>query len=129
MYAYLVHWFRHTEEPVDTLRAANNQHLAESSTFWKQVEKAVESWRDQFGKIIKTIRDRKQKHLNIGPLVEQAAGCMMSVVAACGHAHDDIFGMFATVGDLIKEKILENMEKAGYEKQYYARAALATVSF
>lgn len=129
VYAYLVNWFRHTEESVELLRESNNQHLAESSSFWKKVEQAADSWRDQFGKIIKTIRDRKQKHLNIAPLVEQAAGCLISVVAALGHAHDDLFGIFATCRELIQDKIAENMEKATYEKQFYARAALATVSF
>lgn len=129
VYAYLVNWFRHTEESVAPLRESNNQHLAESSSFWKKVEQAADSWRDKFGKIIKIFRDKKQKHLNIAPLVEQAAGCLMSVVAALGHAHDDLFGIFATCRELIQDKITENMEKATYEKQYYARAALATVSF
>lgn len=129
VYAYLVNWFRHTENSVESDRKKNIQHLAESSHFWKMVEQAKDSWIENFGKICEIIRDRLQKHVNIAPLVEQAAGCMLSVVAALGHVHDDIFQIFATCRDLIQEKIAENMEKPTYEKKYYARAALGRVTF
>ena len=129
VFAYLVQWFRHTEESLGALRENNNQHTAESSTFWKRVEQSIDAWREKFGKIREVVRNRKVKHFNLGPLVDQAAGCLMSVVAAMGHTHDDVFGMFATVQDLVTTKFFEIMDRDHFEKQYYARAALGSVTF
>jgi hypothetical protein len=129
VFAYLVNWFRHTEESVETARENNNQHLAESSTFWKKVEGSLEHWREKFGKVRDVVRKRTVKHFNLAPLVDQATGCLLSIVAALGHTYDDTFGIFATVQGLVTEKFLELMERPNFEKQFKARAALGAITF
>jgi len=129
VFSYLVNWFRHTSESVDDLRENNNQHLAESSSFWKIIEQSVDLWRKNFGEIMKVSRDRLKKHINIEPLIEQAVGCMISVCAAAGHSSDELFGMLATINDALKDKFVALWNSPDFENKFNARCALATVSF
>lgn len=127
VWAYLTTWFRHTTEPLSAQRENNNQHLAESSAFWKVVESTLEQWRTMFGEILKTIRNRTKRHADIGPLLDQAAGCMISVAAALG-IQPELFAILGTV-DKLKDFIATKWENAEYDTRFKTKSLMASISF
>lgn len=122
IWAYLTEmWFRHTSTVVD--RENKNQSKAIISQFWRSVQ-------DGWKRIRKPLlRSRSQKHANIPDLIRQATGIMKTVVAGCGLAHDDLFGIMATVSKTMQDTIFEAYKSPDWKDDYLLRQTSSFVSF
>jgi hypothetical protein len=115
-------WFRQTAKAVDRLN--RNQSRETTSAFWTLVQQAHQAHTSD-----SCPRDRKQRTINIKSLIDQAAGIMTTVCAALGHAHSDFFGILATAGKTLQDKMCASMQVPGFEQDFNGRVVSATVSF
>lgn len=115
-------WFRQTARAVDRLN--RNQSRETTSEWWLLVQSAFDAPVHNAA-----TRNKKQKNINVKALVDQAAGIMTTVCAAVGHAPEDLFSILATCAQLIQDKIAENFDLPGFEKDFLSRAAVAHVTF
>lgn len=115
-------WFRQTAKAVDRLN--RNQSRETTSEFWEIVQ-SVFNAPEKKG----CVRDKKQKTINIKSLVDQATGILLTVCAALGHAHHDIFGIIATSADLVSDKMTAIMAEATFQADFHRRVVAAKISF
>lgn len=115
-------WFRQTARAVDRLN--RNQSRETTSEWWLVVQSAFDAPSHNAAK-----RDKKIKTINVKSLVDQAAGIMLTVAAAVGHAHQDLFGILSTAAQLIQDKIVEKTDVPGFEFDYLSRVAGARLTF
>ena len=116
-------WFRACTKKVD--RKNRNQDKSETSPFWLKVQEAYKE-----DEQLATSRIKKPKFVNVQALLDQAAGCVMSVVAALGIAGDDVFSVLHTSGQLITDKMNDIMQDAeSFMKEFEIRQKRAVLSF
>lgn len=115
-------WFRQAAKAVD--RRNRHQDKAAISAFWSIIQQAHQAPPQDAA-----TRNKKQKTINVKSLVDQAAGLMLTVCAAIGHAHDDFFGILASARSTIQDRLSTIMVDAGFEHDFNSRAALAKVTF
>ena len=116
-------WFRLTDRKVD--RSNNHQSRAETSPFWRTVQRSSGHLYRTFG----IIRNRKQKHINIKALVKQAVGCMLSVCAGEGIMPDNNYMMFDAITNFFGEAFSAKTKEISFEREYFNKMALACVTF
>jgi hypothetical protein len=115
-------WLRQASSPID--RANKHQSRSSLSDFWLCVQSAFST-----DDCVKGVRNKRQKHINIKALVDQASGIMLTVAAALDHLHSDFFGILGTASQLVQERLVELFEHPGFEHDFNSRATCATITF
>ncbi len=87
-------WARFSKNIVD--RNSRNQDKAKTAKIWKKIQNIVFNFPSLPNKRIK-----KNLVKNLIALRAQARGCLLNLVAACGHEPDDFFGIMDTVSTAI----------------------------
>ena len=114
-------WFRLMEKDVDRLN--HNQSRGNVSLFWSCVQCAFSSVR----KSIKRNRTRSIK--NVSALISQAAGCMISVVAAMGVSVDSPQSILVSCFQSLLGKMREVVALPSFREKFECRQCSAVVAF
>ncbi len=97
-------WTRFSENIVD--RISRNQDKAKIAVIWKKIQNIVFNF-----PALPNKRTKKKLQKNLIALRAQARGCILNLVAACGHEPDDFFGIMNTISTAITDDFSDFMIK------------------